>query len=426
MQELSPASRERTVIESPDTGIAALQVAGEPMSTPLRNLRPLAADLVAHFSKTISPFGGLPEEQVLRDLTEVTVQCLQLGIQMLDEQRLPTDEDLADVRASAARRARAGVPLEEVLAVYHEGIRTVRDLVMEKAAPEDIADLQTGGRLLFSLVERLNIAASSSYLEEFRALTSDVHTATHTLVNALLSGANPTSVARQLGLELQTDHLVVGLWVAPHPDEVAAGRDKAAAARKKLGIIQSELAAQFGSPLLGLLSPQGGTLLIPGAPDWDQVREAVRLVSMSAEVDITASAVQVHTADIPAAAEQVHELLSLARQLGRPPGLYGLVDLALEFQVTRPGPGRAHLAQLLRPLDGSPELLQTLKVHVDNDLNRQRTANRLHLHTNTVDYRMKRIAQLTGLDPTRPSGLCTLKAAMVARDFLDAKGPARD
>jgi len=91
--------------------------------------------------------------------------------------------------------------------------------------------------------------------------------------------------------------------------------------------------------------------------------------------------------------------------------------------LTRPGPGRRHLRQILEPLDASPELLETLEIHISHDLNRQRSARQLHLHTNTVDYRLKRIAQLTGFDPTRPSGIRHLQAALVARR-LEAQGVA--
>ncbi|WP_174189768.1 PucR family transcriptional regulator, partial [Nocardia barduliensis] len=82
-----------------------------------------------------------------------------------------------------------------------------------------------------------------------------------------------------------------------------------------------------------------------------------------------------------------------------------------------PGPAREHLGSLLDPLDEHPELLETLQVHIAHNLNRGRTARLLHVHTNTVDYRLKRIAQLTGFDPTMASGLWHLRSALVARTY---------
>lgn len=46
----------------------------------------------------------------------------------------------------------------------------------------------------------------------------------------------------------------------------------------------------------------------------------------------------------------------------------------------------------------------------------------LHLHPNTVDYRLRRIAVRTGLDPTRPADLPRITAALAARDAERAAG----
>jgi len=114
---------------------------------------------------------------------------------------------------------------------------------------------------------------------------------------------------------------------------------------------------------------------------------------------------------------QVQQLLDMVQRLRSTPGLYRFDDLALEYQLTRPGPGREYLGSLLDPLDEHAELLETLQTHIAHNLNRQRTARLLHVHTNTVDYRLKRIGQLTGFDPTKASGLWYLRSALVARTY---------
>jgi DNA-binding PucR family transcriptional regulator len=52
------------------------------------------------------------------------------------------------------------------------------------------------------------------------------------------------------------------------------------------------------------------------------------------------------------------------------------------------------------------------------DLDRRTTGAALHVHPNTVAYRVRRISALTGLDPARPSDLQLLNAALVARRAL--------
>ncbi len=85
--------------------------------------------------------------------------------------------------------------------------------------------------------------------------------------------------------------------------------------------------------------------------------------------------------------------------------------------LTRPGPAREHLGAALDPLDDNPELLETLRVHISNNLNRQLTARVLYVHANTIDYRFKRIGQLIGFDPGQVKGLWYLRSALVARSY---------
>lgn len=71
-------------------------------------------------------------------------------------------------------------------------------------------------------------------------------------------------------------------------------------------------------------------------------------------------------------------------------GRYRFEEMALEYQLTRPGLGREYLGSLLDPLDDHPDLLDILRPHIGNNLNRQRTARLMHVHTNAIDYRLNR------------------------------------
>jgi DNA-binding PucR family transcriptional regulator len=50
--------------------------------------------------------------------------------------------------------------------------------------------------------------------------------------------------------------------------------------------------------------------------------------------------------------------------------------------------------------------------------NRRQTALDLHVHRNTLDYRLQRISALTGLDLAVPAQTRVLEAALTARDLL--------
>ena len=96
--------------------------------------------------------------------------------------------------------------------------------------------------------------------------------------------------------------------------------------------------------------------------------------------------------------------------------MYELDDLLLEYQLSRPGPARDRLAGMLAPLADRQDLLATLRCYLGNARNRRQTALDLHVHASTVDYRLRQVGRLTGLDPVRDDQLPRVVAALVAFD----------
>jgi len=59
-------------------------------------------------------------------------------------------------------------------------------------------------------------------------------------------------------------------------------------------------------------------------------------------------------------------------------------------------------------------LLGTLKMWFDEDGATSTAAQRLHVHRNTVRYRLRRVEELTGRSLTRPAGVAELHLALEA------------
>nr|WP_168172073.1 helix-turn-helix domain-containing protein [Pseudonocardia sp. AL041005-10] len=81
---------------------------------------------------------------------------------------------------------------------------------------------------------------------------------------------------------------------------------------------------------------------------------------------------------------------------------------------------RGFAAQVLGPvLDHDARsgtgLLETLEVFLDESGSWNRTAARLHLHVNTVRYRIGRVAELTGRDPSSFADRVDLYLALRSR-----------
>jgi DNA-binding PucR family transcriptional regulator len=93
----------------------------------------------------------------------------------------------------------------------------------------------------------------------------------------------------------------------------------------------------------------------------------------------------------------------------------------LELLLARaPDLGDRLAGRVLGPLEAyaerrSSDLLETLEAFLESGLDRRQTAQRLHVHPNTLDYRLRRIAELTGLEPGRPRDLVLLELAIARR-----------
>ncbi|WP_114699353.1 PucR family transcriptional regulator [Nocardia mexicana] len=370
--------------------------------------------MVGVFTENIAPCRTLPGELLHGDVTSVTRMCLELALTVVDGGDVPAK--ITWLEDAAAQWAREGIPLDTIHSAVHEGFRLGTDLVHARATAADFATVKGHVRQLLDVLDVITKTMSRAYVRELRAVVAEHHTAAHTLTSALLSGHTATSsMIRECGIDVVDAYHVLAVALPPHPEEQLPGVDAKVVARRKLRRVQSALATGHRGQTLALLSVTGGTVLIPAAlPDGD-LDDLVTTLSRAGQIPVTAATVTTDRADIPAAAHHAHDLLDTVQRLHRRPGLYRLGDLALEYQLTRPGPGLDSLVGMLNPLDGHPELLQTLETHLGNGLDRQTTARQLHLHANTVDYRLKRVTKLTGYDPSRVSDQGLLRAALIAR-----------
>ncbi|WP_235747974.1 PucR family transcriptional regulator [Nocardia coffeae] len=393
-----------------------LTVSGRPVSQPLQDVWSLSRQMVDHFIANVAPCGTLPDDVLHGDVATITRLCVEMTTSMLDGGDIAAKTER--VQAAAAEWAREGIPIDTIHRAVHEGFNIGFDLVFAQATAEDYDTVLATARRMLEILGTLTSTVSVAYVKEYRAVVSEHHTAVHTLTSALLGGHSSATMARECGIEIAPSYHVLALSIPSHPEERNPRVDRKVVARRKLRRVQAELATRCGESVLSLLSVDGGTVLIPeNTLDSAQLDELVTCLSRAAQVPIRATAVRAKAAEIPDGADRAHELLDIVHRLDCVDGLYRFDDLALEYQLTRPGPGREYLGSLLDPLENHPDLLTTLQRHIANNLNRGRTARGLHVHTNTIDYRLKRVGQLTGFDPNQPSGLWYLRSALVARSY---------
>jgi hypothetical protein len=415
--------------DDPGTAEAAAWV-DAPLYGRVERLVPrLARQMIDSFVGEIPLYAVLPREQLEGEILEITTANLRLFFSTLRDGRPLASEELAEIRMSAARRAEERVPLEAVLTAYHVGGRIGWQALVDGATdPEDMDALIAAGTPVLRYVQQVTAAVAAAYLEEQQTIYGEERDARRSLASALLAGEPSDSLAARLGTPVAEAYLVVALRLDPHPDEADKGVGGAVAARRKVRRVQSLLDEMAGEPVLSLLEPSGGLVFLPTTLD-DAAELAERLPGFVANLHDVAGAdtyaggaVAAGAKDVPRATAQAQDVLRLAGRLQRPPGGYLLRDVLLEYQLTRPSDAVVELTRLLDPIDRNPDLPHTLEVYLAHDLDRRRAAAALHVHPNTLDYRLRRIVELTGLDPSTARGLQLLAAAVAARRLTGATG----
>lgn len=379
----------------------------------------LARAVVETLANQLPVYRSLPAEELAGDIVQVTQRCIRQFAGVLRHGTMPEPDDFAELRESAARRAEEGVPLDAVLSAYHLGIRVILDLIVPHAQPADLPAVIEVQRLTLEYLRVVAAAVSAGYFD-VRGEEQEVR---QSLLSVLLDGGDADQVATRSGLRLPAGYLVLGLGVGVHPDERRAGIDRSVVARRKIRRLRNALDRATPEGVLATLSPDGGIALLatktatePTAKQWSSLDSVVADLSTAAGADVLAAAVPARPSGVPAAAALAGELRAVAYAFGERTGLYRLDDLTVEYQLTRPGPARDRLAAQLDPVRDKPELLGTLRAYVASGLNRRATATGLHVHPNTVDYRLRKVAALTGLDTTRPAEVLRVRAALAALD----------
>ncbi|MFX0578248.1 PucR family transcriptional regulator [Nocardia nepalensis] len=361
-------------------------------------IAPATEHIVRHLLDTVAPRHRTPGSVLREEISSTVATCLDLLADGFEE---PSDR-MSRIRGAATRWAGVGFPIDAVHRLVQEGFRLHLEAHVLGAVPKLLQ--YNDIRRLVDALHAVTAAVSLAYLETVSAVPTTDDPASRAVAVALLDGHRPSKIAREYGVTVADSYTVLAVAVdgraaKPMPGSTVPQR------------VRNELALLCGEPVPALISARGGTILVPGIADHalDDL--------VSAVTSIRATAVLATSEQIPAAARLAHELLDIVQRLRARHGLYHFDELAVEYQLTRPGPGRDRLAALLDPLEDYPELFQTLREHIRNDLNRRLTSQSLHIHQNTIDHRLKRIGQLTGLDATGPTSLWRLRAALIARNY---------
>lgn len=368
-------------------------------------------DLPAVAAGAAADAGGLDTE-LLGDFLTTVVDAAATG-------RRLRSRELRRYGERGAAAALAGVPLRATVDLYlsaswrlweqldlpadAQGVRAAA-LAVLRAADDGVAALCEGYQLARGDLSRRQ---ESDRREVFEALLTGSAAARRVLDRA-----------EGLGLDLAMPHAVL----------VAASNRPFTASL--LGRLERELQGRYGDSGVLLAVKDERLVAIVNAPD----RQAVELV-----VERTTTVLD--TADAPGwraavgrpvagpdgvrdSYEQAVDALALAGRL-QLPGPVVLAETLAVFRVLLRDRAatddliRTALSPLEQARSGAGPLLETLDAYYASGGVATQTARRLHLSVRAVTYRLARVEQLLGLDPTAPEHRFTLQAATLAARLLD-------
>jgi hypothetical protein len=115
---------------------------------------------------------------------------------------------------------------------------------------------------------------------------------------------------------------------------------------------------------------------------------------------------------VPGSYAHAAQAAALASPLQERP--LGITDVLVDIAVSADPDLVRALTRPIETLAAHPDLLTTLEAFYALDMDRAKVARREGVHRNTVDYRLRRIQQLVGIDPTGVHGIRTFTAGLTA------------
>jgi purine catabolism regulator len=226
--------------------------------------------------------------------------------------------------------------------------------------------------------------------------------------------------AKRKGFDVDAPYLVI----AAEPAERGRAPKVRAAWERLLATMRSSaLVRERGDATLALVSLAGKRALEPKAL-VEQLHRAARAVG--GPVALGYGAVRTGTAEIASGAREAEQALTMGRRLFGPDSATAFKNLGLYrlLYALQPLPElRAFRDDALARLgakDRRGVLLQTLAAYLATNGSPTDAADRLHLHRNTVLYRLGRIEDLLGVDLRNAEVRLALHLALKIGEVLEA------
>jgi hypothetical protein len=363
------------------------------------DLEEVTRRMVAVFQSEIPAYSTLPEPILHGAIAEISRRNLGLFFRSLVDDRPLSAEELTPFRESARQRAAEGLPLEDLLHAYRLGGRLGWEALVAVADEREQGALLPTVARFMEYVDRVSDAVTETYHDERRHLVSDEERRVHELFDGLQHTAplDPRTIelAHEIGFPLEDRYQPFSIAMVEGPGHAHA---QLAATLRQRGV----LAVTNGDRVSGLLAQDADPAML-------QESRSLRAVGPPTP-----------RAELAPMLIDLRLLIDVARRADRE-GDLRLEEFLPELLLAR----SPHLAAMLEgrvfgPLEsaaekGGADLLTTLEAFLEAALDRRAAAEELHVHPNTLDYRLRRIEELTGLVFADPDAVMLMALAIRRR-----------
>jgi len=357
-----------------------------------------AREMAAEFESRMAAFEQLSDESRADVVTGVQRSLRRLG-RFLSTGVMAPDADFDPLREWARARATEGVRLEDLLRSFGVAHQVGWQLLRRHARADETEVLLDLAAPLARYVDQVCRVVTETYLAERELLVSEEERRARTLLDRLTVDtpldAADGELADRLGVPVQDAYSPFAIVMAgrpPHSHAALAARLRRAGWR--LAVAQSDC-------VVGLTWRRLDLADIGEGPDA-----------------LLASADPTPRAELADALEEVVVLAEHGRRIGLA-GRLEAEDHILEILLGRSPQLAARLrARVLGALaeHDRGELALTLRTMVACRLDRTAASKSLHVHRNTLAYRLRRIEEITGLDLGSPRDLACVYMAL-AKDL---------
>lgn len=392
----------------------------------------LATEMIARYQSEIPEYAGI-DESLRKDVLRISTVNLHALVRNVGSGELLNLEEMSATWEGAARRMHQGITLEAFLHAIRIWGQIVWNAILDSARedrPEEReAALTLAGRVMHH-VDLFSAAAASAFLQQARSegALSERERGRGELIDALLAGHGSSRLvlnqAEMLQIPLASAYaaiLIRPVHARTTDDPERQSLSMRAALCQALERVSEALVPADGELLAALRGPELHALYpVSERDDYTRARQQCHKIAGSlAKLGLRIGLGSCHPdpTGVVFSLNEAREAIVFAEQAGDAAQAACFDDILVEFLVGAHPVSSRCLESILSPLRTydaarNSNLVETMGAYFDAAFSLTEAARSIHVHPNTMVYRLRRIHELTGRDPHDPEDLLVLVLAL--------------